>query len=176
MDHFVRILLALYPGAYREQFALEMLEVFRESASALPTRAPFARFRFYSRELHALLLGAFREHLAVALGPELSAIFFSRRFLMRSTNRFPMVALIFMLLSFVAVVYAIAQAAALSQALPHQNPVLNLSVVRVTLPGGILVLFAIAYLVGMLGWAVAFALHRSGAERLERMETWSAAK
>ncbi len=95
---------------------------------------------------------------------------------MRSANKFPISALVFMVLSLVGIVYAIGQAAAVSNALPHENPALAMKAVPFTLPGGIAILFGVAYLLGIAGWAVAYALRRSGAERLSRTETWSAAK
>jgi hypothetical protein len=95
---------------------------------------------------------------------------------MRSGMKFPIAAVVFMVLSFLGVMYAIVEAQAVSAAVPNDNPTLVLHPVHVNPPGGIVIMMAIAYVLGIVGWAVVYSLRRSGAERLSQTETWTAAK
>ncbi|ABF41956.1 hypothetical protein Acid345_2955 [Candidatus Koribacter versatilis Ellin345] len=176
MERLYRWCLRLYPSSYKQVFFDEMVEVFVEARSAAVARGHWRYIRFLVRECCGALGGACFERGRELFGPEFSAMFPVGRLFMRSATKFPLSALVFMVLSFVTVVYAIAQAEALSVALPHDNPAVALHAVKLTMPGGILVMFVIAYLLGIAGWLAVHILRRSGAERLSRTETWSPAK
>jgi len=176
MERLYRWCLGLYPNSYKQVFFDEMLEVFVEARIAAAARSRWRYFQFMFRECVGAVGGAGFERGRSIFGPQFSAMFPVGRLFMSSATRFPLSALVFMILSFLAVVYAIAQAAALSMALPHDHPAVALQVVKLAMPGGILIMFAIAYLLGIAGWLGVYMLRSSGTERLSRTETWSAAK
>jgi hypothetical protein len=176
MERLFALCLRFYPAGYRELFCDEMLDVYCEGLQAAVACGRIAEARFVSREVLGALFGACREHSRVHLGDGFLEIFSVRRFAMRSANKFPISALVFMILSLLAVVYTIAQAEALSLSIRQDNPILELRPVHFVLPGGLLIMWLIAGILGIAGWAIAAALRRSGAERLSRTETWSSAK
>jgi hypothetical protein len=63
--HLYNFLLLLYPWAHRQEFAEEMLSVFREVHRDCASLGFKARVRFSLREIAGLLAGAFREHTKV---------------------------------------------------------------------------------------------------------------
>jgi hypothetical protein len=63
--HLYNFLLLLYPCAHRQEFAEEMLSVFREVHRDCTSLGFKARVRFSLREIAGLLAGAFREHTKV---------------------------------------------------------------------------------------------------------------
>ena len=65
MLHLYNFLLLLYPRAHRQEFAEEMLSVFREVHRDCASLGFRARVRFSLREVAGLLAGAFREHTKV---------------------------------------------------------------------------------------------------------------
>ena len=176
MDCVYRLCLRCYPAAYRLVFANEMLDVFTQARAEAAALGKWHHFRFLVRECRGALGGACFEHSRRVLGPEITSLFPVGRLFMRSAAKFPLPALVFMVLSFFGVVYAIAKAEAVSVSVPQGNPTLELHPVHLVLPGGILLMWVVACLAGVAGWAVLFALRRSGAERLSKTETWSAAK
>src|SRR4029434_1470034 len=68
MLHLYNFLLLLYPWAHRQEFAEEMLSVFREVHRDCVSLGFKARVRFSLREIAGLLAGAFREHTKVHKG------------------------------------------------------------------------------------------------------------
>lgn len=176
MSRLFRFVLRLYPEAYRECFGEEMLEVFTEGWLEAARRGRSARLRFLYRELLGSLSGVLIERISSLLESGFPGIVCLRRITMRSNLKFPLSAIVFMLLSLLVSLYAMTQARAVSESLPDINPVLTMQPVHVPLPGGILVMLAIAYVVGIAGWASVFAMRRSGVQRLSRTETWFGAK
>ena len=176
MERFYRWCLSCYPTSYKNAFYEEMVEVFIEAGRSAAAKGRWNYFRFAVRECCGVLGGAAFEQSREGFGAELSAMFPVGRLFMKSATKFPLSALVFMVLSFLAVVYAIAEAAALSTALPRDNPALALHAVKLTMPGGILVMFAIAYLLGIAGWVVTYFLRRSGSDRISQAQTWSSVK
>jgi hypothetical protein len=63
--HLYKLLLLLYPWAHRQEFAEEMLSVFREVHRDCASLGFKARVRFSLREIAGLLAGVFREHAKV---------------------------------------------------------------------------------------------------------------
>lgn len=161
--------LRLYPAEMREAMGAEMLGVQDQLWAECAEGGRISLLRFHQRELTGLLGGALREQ-ARRIWPSFGNFVPLRGLVMRTGMRFPVAAVVFMLLSFLGVLYAIFKAQSVSIALTEGGPM------PVYLPGGIVVLMVIAYVAGLAGWAVLYALKRSGAERLSRTETWSAAK
>jgi hypothetical protein len=60
-----KLVLLLYPWAHREEFAEEMLSVFRQAHRDCASLGFKVRVRFSLREIAGLLAGAFREHTKV---------------------------------------------------------------------------------------------------------------
>ena len=166
MEALFRSIVRLYPANVRESLGEEIVDVFREGCANCAGRSAIFRFRFYSREFWGILGGVVREHVRDLL-PSFDNLVPIGRCFMRSGMKFPITGVIFMLLSFVGVVYAMFEAESVST---------SYTGVPVGIPGGIFVLMGIGYLVGIAGWVVAFSLRRSGAERLSQTETWTAAK
>jgi hypothetical protein len=175
MEALFRSVLRLYPANVRDVMGEEILDVFREGRVACAGRGGIVQFRFCSRELSGILGGVVREH-ARNLLPSFDNFVPIGRCFMRSGMKFPIAGVVFMVLSFLGVMYAIFEAQAVSAAAPKDNPALILQPVHVNPPGGIVILIAIAYVLGIVGWVVVHSLRRSGVERLSQTETWTAAK
>src|ERR1700674_569987 len=82
-------LLRLYPSTYRQEFAEEMVAVFREVDADAHQKGSTAAAQFYLREIIGLLRGAAAEHARRIFGVHVSLPFSPRRFTMRSDFRFP---------------------------------------------------------------------------------------
>src|SRR5262245_20667964 len=68
MLRFYKLVLLLYPPAHRQEFAEEMLSVFREVHRDCACQGFKARIQFFSREMAGLLAGALREQMKVCKG------------------------------------------------------------------------------------------------------------
>ena len=170
MLRIYQALLRLYPAAYRERFAEEMLFVFGEAQAALAMKGFVERGVFCFRETTGLLSGGLREHVRALGGGLLWLPFSVRRFTMRGEFRFPKSTAVLMTLILAGVVLAIEKGEAIQASLPHVNP--QIGPIQPTqhyfLP--ILALaFAVFYAAGLIGWAILFALRRSGVHRLAAM-------
>ena len=175
MEALFRGVVQLYPENVRELMGEEIVDVYREGCAACLGRAPIFKLRFYSREFAGIVGGLVREHMRNLL-PSFDHFAPVGRLFMRSGIKFPIAGVVFMVLSFLGVMYAIFEAQAVSAAAPKDNPTLALHPVHVNPPGGIVIIIAIAYVLGVIGWAVVYSLRRSGAERLSQVETWTATK
>jgi len=171
-----RFLLRLYPRAYRHEFGVEMLAVFREAQTETWKKGVLARGVFCAREVAGLLRGALGEHLQAIAGSDLLtasrsrislSIFPLRRFTMRSEFRFPKATAPLMAIILALIVVAIEKAKAIQASLPHTNPHVGpIQPAQFTLFSTVLVVVAITCAAGLLGWAILFALRRSGLHRL----------
>ena len=176
-----RFLLRLYPRAYRHEFGVEMLAVFREAQTETWKKGVLARGVFCAREVAGLLRGALGEHLQAIAGSDLltasrSRINFTptwsgsptkRRFTMRSEFRFPKATAPLMALILALIVVAIEKAKAIQASLPHTNPHVGpIQPAQFTLFSTLVVVLAITCAAGLLGWAILFAIRRSGLHRL----------
>jgi hypothetical protein len=177
-----RSLLRLYPAAYRAEFGEEMAGVFGEVQSKARVRGHFRAGSFYIREVMGLLFGALEEHARAIAGsrpwafsPLLS--FSSRRFRMRSEFRFPKSTAVLMVLILAGVILAIEKATAIQESLPYANPHLPpIQSSHFTLFPAMAVIFFSAYAAAVIGWAMLFALRRSGVHRLSEMPAGEARK
>jgi hypothetical protein len=160
--------LRIYPAFHREQFGEEMIAVFRELRAEMAAKGRFARIRFCARELAGVVAGALREHGRVLGGDHVWQLFSHRRFTMRTEFRFPKATAVLMTIILAGVVLAIQRGEAIQHSLPNANPPVGpIHPVPSTLLPGIVIGFAFFYAAGLIGWAILFALRRSGVHRLD---------
>lgn len=162
MATIYRTLLALYPAEFRRDFAEEMVGVHREAEAGRARGSRSMRFRFVLREAVGLLAGALREH-ARGLTDGFRFSLPTRRFRMRPGFRFPKTTAVLMMIILAGVVIAIDKGEAISIA--HAEPGAFPGPHFNFLPAVALIL-ACVYAVGLLAWAILFALRRSGVHRL----------
>lgn len=163
-------MMRLYPAAYRERFAAEMLLVLADVGNESANSSWFGRYAAFGRESIGLLKGALQEHVR-NLGIDQSAIEFpSRRFTMRDGFRFPKSTAVLMTIILAGVILAIRKADAIQASLPHVNP--PIGPIRAENLGSLqllLLMFGFFYAAGLIGWGILFALRRSGIHRLADM-------
>jgi len=169
-----RSLLHLYPAAYRGEYGDEMLEVLSEVQAEVRKRSALARVVVAAREASALLSGAFQEHLRGFTGSYdsgmFSSMFLGRRFAMRSEFRFPKATVGLMLVVLAAVMVTIEKAKAISASVPHANPPVGpIRPEQFTIVETLLVALIWGVVAGAIGWAILFALRRSGVQQLSEM-------
>jgi len=174
MLNVYRALLCLYPAEHRQVFSEEMLEVLLAARNEISEQKLFARGRLMVRESAGLLMGALRERFRRFTGihHELSS-FVSGRLAMRNGFRFPKTTIVFMLLILGGVLSAIKRGEDIAASVPNANPPITVHVqsVHSILLGGMPLFFAFFYAAGLIGWAILFALRRSGVHRLAGMST-----
>jgi len=91
---------------------------------------------------------------------------------MRSEFRFPKATAALMAIILVIVVYAIEKAEAIQGSLPDVNPQLPpIHPAQFTFLPTIALMLAVVYAVGVVVWAILFALHRSGVHRLSEISS-----
>jgi len=165
-------LLRLYPGPYRDQFAKEMITVFRDVEADARQKGNFATAKFYLREISGLLRGAIAEHARRILGGHLTFPLLSRRFTMRSEFRFPKSTAFLMIVILAGVVLAIQRADAIRASVHDVNPpVVTIQPTHLTFLPTMALMFLAVYIAGAVGWIVLFALRRSGVHRLSEMSS-----
>jgi len=162
-----RWVLRLYPDAYRRDYAEEMFSVFRDAETAMRRESVPTRFWFRVREIKGLLSGAVREHLCGFIGGQ-SWIPFGR-FDMRSEFRFPRSTISLMLVILAGVVLTIEKAKGIQE---KYGAGTNVTSVWSTLPQSLLVMVIAMCVLAAAGWAILFALRRSGVHRLSNVQTW----
>jgi|ERR1700693_1362859 len=163
-------LLRLYPSLYREQFAEEMISVFRDIDAETRKKGITAAAKFYLREISGLFCGAFSEHARRILGSHVPFPLSSRRFTMRPGFRFPKSTSFLMAVILAGIVLAIQKAEEISAALPRDiAPAGPMWAPHVGVLTTIVLTFSMVYVAGALGWIVLFALRRSGVHRLSDM-------
>jgi hypothetical protein len=166
-----RYLLYLYPAAHRMEFGEEMSDVLSERQNDIGKRGALARWISNGREIGGLLRGAAQEHVRAATGLYSWEEFPIRRMRMRTEFRFPKATPVLMMVILVAVLMAIEKARAIQLSVPpsHQEvgPIQSANFTVVPTFGLLLVLGCV---VGAIAWAVAYALRRSGVQRLEELK------
>lgn len=169
-----RSLLYLYPAEYRREYGEEMMDVLSEVQAETRKRSGLARVLSGVHESGGLLHGALVEHLRSITGSYDSGIFssrfLSRRFAMRSEFRFPKATVALMTVILAAIIFTIEKAKAISASVPHANPAVGpIHSAQFTILPSLLVAMISAIVVGVIGWAILFALHRSGVHHLAEM-------
>ena len=168
MNGIYQRLLWLYPAEHRRQFGDEMWGVFEDVRSEIAGAGVLVRGAFFVREFCGLLAGALREHLREMNILEVGILLSTRRFNMRNGFRFPKSTAVLMTLILLGVILAIRQGEAIAYSLPHVNPqVPPIHPVPSVMLSGITFFFVFFYAVGLIGWAILFAMHRSGVHRLD---------
>lgn len=169
MNTVYQRLLWLYPAEHRREFGEEMCSVFQEVCAEIANAGMFVRGTFFVREFGGLLSGALREHLRDL--PIFDGVLLStRRFNMRNGFRFPKSTAVLMTLILLGVILAIRKGEAIAYSLPHiSEPVGPIHPVRSGLLSDIPWFFLSFYAAGLIGWAVMFALRRSGVHRLDEL-------
>ena len=164
-----RYALRLYPAFHRDQFREEMIAVFRELQAETAAKGMLARSRFCVRETAGVLAGALREHWR-ALGPEDVWLWFpTRRFTMRTEFRFPKATAVLMAIILGGVMLAIQKGENISASLRGavNPPIGPIHPTHSVLLGGVVLGFLFFYAAGLIGWAILFAMRRSGVHRLD---------
>lgn len=163
-----RKLLRLYPVEHREQFGEEMLAVLIEERNENARHHAVERACLVIRETKGLLRGAIREHFHVLTEIHEELSFVTGRFAMRNGFRFPKSTIVFMALILGGVLIAIKKGQDIASSVPNVNPPLPVHIqsVHPILLGGMPLFFAFFYAAGLIGWAILFALKRSGVHRL----------
>lgn len=171
MDSLSRYLLYLYPPAHRMEFGQEMTAVLRERRNEIAKRGAMARWMSNGREIGGLLRGAAQEHVRAATGLYSWEEFPARRIRMRAEYRFPKATPVLMTVILVAVVMAIEKARAISLSVPpsHQQ-VPPIQSANFTVVPTFALLWVMGCAVGAIAWGVAYALRRSGLQRLEELK------
>jgi len=165
-----RKLLCLYPAEHRAQFVEEMVSVFAEARAEDVNRRRIARAKFYAREIAGLVRGALQEHTRGLPGAHFEISLPTRRFSMRNGFRFPKATAILMTIILAGVVVAIRKGEAISASLPNvSQPIAPIHSAPSYLLPGVIAGFVFFYAAGLIGWAILFALRRSGVHRLDEM-------
>ena len=160
--------LRLYPAFHRELFGEEMISLFRELQAEAANKGILARSRLGVRETSGVVAGALREHWRILGGEHVWRLFSNRRFTMRTEFRFPKATAVLMTIILAGVVLAIQRGEAIHASLPYANPPVGpIHPVHSTLLPGVVIGLALFYAAGLIGWAILFALHRSGVHRLD---------
>jgi len=170
MLSFCRYLLYLYPPAHRIEYGEEMAAVLCQRQAESWNSGVLARWLFWAREIAGLLHGAMQEHLQAIRVLHPWAVFPLRRFSMRSEFRFPQATGWLMLVILAAIVMAIEKAKAISASVPDTHPYVGpIQPAQFTVISTFAVVFVAGCVVGAVGWAVLFALRRSGTQRLSEL-------
>jgi hypothetical protein len=165
-----RYLLYLYPQAHRFEYGEEMVGVLRERQTELWESGVAARWAFWVREIVGLLYGALQEHVLATTGLHSWAEFRLGRFSMRSEFRFPKATGWLMLVILAAVVMAIEKAKAISASLPDTHPYVGpIQPAQFSVIATFALVFVAGCVIAAVGWAVLFALRRSGVQRLSEL-------
>ena len=166
-----RGLLRLYPAEHRQIFGEEMISVLSQERMANADRRLLVRSRVFVREALGLLNGALRERFRVLIAIQDELSLAPWRLAMRNGFRFPKTTIVFMLLILGGVLTAIKRGEDIASSVPNVNPPLPVHIqpLHSILIGGLPLFFAFFYAAGLIGWAVLFALRRSGVHRLAEM-------
>ncbi|HTW58207.1 MAG TPA: hypothetical protein VMD99_08755 [Terriglobales bacterium] len=164
MLSFYQCLLYLYPATYRHEFAEEMLSVFRDARRDVSSEARARRIGFYARETWGMFSGALRERVAIFTGGYRPISF--ARFDMRLEFRFPRATVVLMSIIFAGVILAMRDADRIQVKYGGGD-----WSIWPSLPWFLGIAFLLTCALAVAVVAVLFALRRTGAHRLESLET-----
>ena len=165
-----RSLLYLYPRAYRFEFGEEMMAVLSEVHRDVRRRTVWAKAMSGAHEVAGLLYGALQEHLRAITGSYASGLFSARRINMRSEFRFPKATVLLMTLILAAILMAIDKARSIEFSGPYPSPQVGpIAQAEFTLLPTLLIVLVGACAAALIGWAIVFALRRSGIHRLSEV-------
>jgi len=166
MLNLYRCLLYLYPRFYRRQFGGEMITVFGELQAAGRADRITTRIWFFAREITGVVSGALHQHMVAVFGPQ--AWDPPRRFKMRSDFRFPRSTVLLMLVILAGVLLSIREAKDIATTYGDQGGISVWS----AWPAFTATVFATVAAVAVIGWAILFAIKRSGVHRLSNVQGW----
>jgi len=162
-----RKLLRLYPTEYRELFGEEMIAVLLQERDENANRKLAARARLALREIAGLVGGALHEHVRVRFEFRDVLFLYDGRFTMRNGFRFPKATAVLMTIILAGVIVAIRKGEVIATTLPpFSQPVTPVHPAHSYLLPGVIAGILFFYAVGLAGWAIVFALRRSGVHRL----------
>jgi hypothetical protein len=163
-------LLYLYPAAHRLEYGEEMMDVLREKHGETRSRGAAERWTFCAREIGGLLCGALQEQIRGVTGCGAWGVIHMRKFTTHSEFRFPKVTPWLMTVILAGVVMTIEKAKAIQDSVSasnaHGGPI---QAVQFTFLTTVVTLFLIGCVMGAVGWAILFALRRSGVQRLSEL-------
>ena len=170
MRNVYQTLLLLYPAEHRAMFGEEMAAIFGELRADNLKKKRLSRAAFWLRETAGLFSGALAAHLR-RLGAAEMLAFPTGRFTMRNGFRFPKMTIFFMALILGGVLVAIKKGQDIASSVPDVNPPLHVHIqpTHSILVGGMPLFFAFFYAAGLIGWAILFAMRRSGVHRLDQI-------
>jgi len=169
MLRLYRSLLYLYPPIFRRQFGTEMLAVFRGVQAETTEHGIIPQGVLYVRETAGLLVGALQEHLRAVGAVRAFLPSPTRRFAMHAEFRFPKITAVLMTLILGGIILAIEKARMIQASYSQGAPLVPLETARLTFFPTVALLLVIFYAAGLVGWAVLFALRRTGVHRLADM-------
>ena len=170
MNSIYQRLLWLYPARHRREFGGEMCSVFQDVSVEIAGQGTIVRARFLVRELSGLLSGAAREHLRGLAVFDVGGLLSTRRFDMRNEFRFPKSTAILMTIILLGILVAIQKGENIAYSLPRvSQPIAPVHPVHSGLLPPIPLFLAAFYAAGLLGWAILFAMRRSGLHRLDNI-------
>jgi hypothetical protein len=169
MPSLYRSLLYLYPPTFRDEYGEEMLAVLSEVDKETRKKSLFIRVARGAHEAGGLFYGALHEHARAVLGDYRGEMFSSRRIRMRSEFRFPKAALTLMTIILVAVIMVIEKAKAIQESVTSQGPAVGPIRPDVTVLPTFAIVLVSACVAAAIGWAILFALRRSGVQRLSEL-------
>jgi hypothetical protein len=166
-----RSLLCLYPSAFRDEYGEEMMAVLCEVQAETDKKRWASQAVTCAREAGGLLRGALRQHARNIFGAQGSPIFSSRRLIMRSEFRFPKATVTLMVIILAGVIVAIDKARAIQASVPYTHPLIGpIQPVHLAALPSLLLTLIFAYVAGTIGWAILFALRRSGVQRFSTLD------
>lgn len=168
MIRLYRKLLALYPVEYRRQFGEEMVDVFLDVRADKEREGTMVQTAFCVREMIGLVNGALRERLR-SIGAKSGLSLYTRRLVMRDGFRFPKTTAVLMTIILAGIALAIEKARVIQASYSHGTPLVPLETARFTFFPTLALLLVVFYALGLAGWGILFALHRSGVHRLDEM-------
>jgi hypothetical protein len=165
-----RKLLRLYPAEHRELFGEEMIAVLIQECAENTNRKRTVRARLALREIAGLVNGAVHEHVRVWFESRNGLSLYDGRFTMRNGFRFPKSTAVLMTIILAGVIVAIRKGEVIATTLPpFSQPITPIHPAHSYLLPGVIMGFLFFYAVGLAGWAIVFALRRSGVHRLADM-------
>jgi hypothetical protein len=163
-----RHMLRLYPADHRRRFGEEMIAVFHDLEADSAGKGKVAHISFYLRETAGVVASALREHCRALGADHVWLRLTTGRFTMHTGFRFPKTTAVLMTLILAGVVVAIQRGESIQASLPNVNPPIGpIHAVHSTLLPGVVIGLLAFYAAGLIGWAILFALHRSGVHRLD---------
>jgi len=166
MLRIYRYLLYLYPAVHRAQFGDEMTAVFSDVQAETAKKRTVSRVLLCVREITGLLVGALHEHVRALGGVPVWLPFPTRRFTMRTEFRFPKSTAVLMTIILGGIILAMEKARVIQTSFSNGTPLVPLEAARLTFFPTVVLLLVIFYAAGLVGWAILFAMRRSGMHRL----------